>query len=66
MTVLSRLFNKAPLPPQQDRSAAEVLKTDIEGALAPFKVGSQLTSMRTSGLLNMIQKIRETAERLAA
>ncbi len=49
----------------QDHSAVDILNTDIEAALRPFKVGNQLTSIRTSGLLNMIQKIKETAHRLA-
>jgi cysteine desulfuration protein SufE len=50
----------------QDRSAEDILQIDIEALLEPFHIGKQLTSIRTSGLLNMIKKIRQTAERLAA
>ena len=48
----------------QDRSPSEILNTSIEGALAPFELGKQLSSNRTQGIPNMIQLIRETAERL--
>lgn len=47
----------------QDRSAAEIGATDIEGALAPFDLGNQLSSNRTQGIPNMIALIRETAAR---
>ena len=50
----------------QDRSPREILDTDIEGALAPFELGRQLSSNRTQGIPNMIELIRQTAERLAA
>src|SRR3954463_4506545 len=50
----------------QDRTAAEIVGTDIEGALAPFDLASQLSSNRTQGIPNMIALIRETAARLAA
>ncbi|MFL6857737.1 MAG: SufE family protein [Allosphingosinicella sp.] len=50
----------------QDRTAAEIVATDIEGALAPFDLASQLSSNRTQGIPNMIALIRETAARLAA
>jgi cysteine desulfuration protein SufE len=50
----------------QDRRAAEILGTDIEGALAPFDLSRQLSSNRTQGIPNMIALIRQTAERLAA
>ena len=49
----------------QDRTAADILATDIAGALAPFDLGNQLSSNRTQGIPNMIALIRETAERLA-
>jgi cysteine desulfuration protein SufE len=49
----------------QDRSAAEILATDIEGALAPFELQRQLSSNRTQGIPNMIALVRQTAERLA-
>ncbi|HEX7855588.1 MAG TPA: SufE family protein [Sphingobium sp.] len=47
----------------QDRPAAEVASTDIEGALAPFDLKNQLSSNRTQGIPNMIALIRETAAR---
>jgi cysteine desulfuration protein SufE len=50
----------------QDRSPAEILALDIEGALDRFALRSQLSSNRTQGIPNMIALIRETAERLAA
>ncbi len=50
----------------QDRSAVEIVGTDIPAALAPFELGSQLSSNRTQGIPNMIALIRSTAERLAA
>ena len=50
----------------QDRSPEEILATDIEAALAPFELKSQLSSNRTQGIPNMIALVRETATRLAA
>ncbi|MCR5871917.1 MULTISPECIES: SufE family protein [unclassified Sphingomonas] len=50
----------------QDRSPADILATDIEGALAPFDLRNQLSSNRTQGIPNMIALIRATAERYAA
>lgn len=47
----------------QDRQPAEVLETDIEGALAPFDLRNQLSSNRTQGIPNMIALIRQTAAR---
>lgn len=49
----------------QDRSPADILATDIEGALAPFDLRNQLSSNRTQGIPNMIALIRSTAERYA-
>lgn len=49
----------------QDRSAAAIVDTAIEDALAPFDLGNQLSSNRTQGIPNMIALIRETAARLA-
>jgi cysteine desulfuration protein SufE len=49
----------------QDKSPAEILATDIEGALAPFDLSNQLSSNRTQGIPNMIALIRATAARLA-
>jgi cysteine desulfuration protein SufE len=48
----------------QDRTPAEILATDIEGALAPFDLKNQLSSNRTQGIPNMIALIRETAGRV--
>lgn len=50
----------------QDRTPAEILKTDVAEELAPFDLRTQLSSNRTQGLPNMIALIRETAGRLAA
>jgi cysteine desulfuration protein SufE len=47
----------------QDRTAAEIVATDIEGALAPFELTRQLSSSRTQGIPNMIALIRTTATR---
>jgi cysteine desulfuration protein SufE len=47
----------------QDQSAAAISKANIEGALAPFDLGNQLSSNRTQGIPNMIALIRETAAR---
>lgn len=49
----------------QDKAPAEIIATDIEGALAPFDLGNQLSSNRTQGIPNMIALIRETATRQA-
>ena len=48
----------------QDRSAADIVSTDIDAALAPFELSRQLSSNRTQGIPNMIALVRETAERL--
>ncbi len=50
----------------QDRGPEEILKTDIEGALARFDLKNQLSSNRTQGIPNMIALVRSTAERLSA
>ncbi|WP_442681167.1 SufE family protein [Sphingomonas sp. ASY06-1R] len=47
----------------QDRTAADIVATDIEGALAPFELTRQLSSSRTQGIPNMIALIRATAAR---
>lgn len=49
----------------QDRPAAEILATDIAGALAPFGLERQLSSNRTQGIPNMIGLIQDTAKRYA-
>jgi len=50
----------------QDRTAQDIVATDIAAALAPFDLKNQLSSNRTQGIPNMIALIRSTAERLAA
>lgn len=47
----------------QDKTPAEILASDIEGALAPFDLKNQLSSNRTQGIPNMIALVRETAQR---
>ena len=47
----------------QDRAPAEILATNIDAALAPFDLKTQLSSNRTQGVPNMIALIRETAAR---
>jgi cysteine desulfuration protein SufE len=49
----------------QDQAATAIASADIEGALAPFDLGNQLSSNRTQGIPNMIELIRKTAARLA-
>jgi cysteine desulfuration protein SufE len=49
----------------QDRKPAEILAVDIDAALAPFALKTQLSSNRTQGIPNMIALVRETASRLA-
>ena len=49
----------------QDQAPAAIRGADIEGALAPFDLGNQLSSNRTQGIPNMIALIRATAERYA-
>lgn len=49
----------------QDKSPREIVDTDIETALAPFDLKSQLSSNRTQGIPNMIALVRDTAQRLA-
>lgn len=50
----------------QDRPAAEIAALDIETELERFDLRNQLSSNRTQGIPNMIDLIRQTAERLAA
>lgn len=49
----------------QDRSAPDILATDIAGELSPFDLKNQLSSNRTQGIPNMIALIRDTAQRYA-
>lgn len=48
------------------KTAAEVLATDFEGAIAALGLRNQLSSNRTQGLPNMIARVREAAARAAA
>ena len=50
----------------QDRPAEEVARIDIGAELAPFELRKHLSANRTQGVPNMIELIRETAQRLAA
>ena len=50
----------------QDQPAQDVARTDIAAELAPFDLSRQLSANRTQGVPNMIQLVRETAQRLAA
>ena len=49
----------------ENKNADDILKTDIENALAPFDLKNQLSSNRTQGIPNMISLINETAARYA-
>ena len=50
----------------QDKSAADILSTDMAAALAPFDLSNQLSSNRTQGIPNMMALIKDTAARRAA
>ncbi len=50
----------------QDRPPEEIAARDIEAALAPFDLKSQLSSNRTQGIPNMVALVRQTAARLTA
>lgn len=50
----------------QDKPAEQVARTDIAAELAPFELRKHLSANRTQGVPNMIELIRETAQRLAA
>jgi cysteine desulfuration protein SufE len=49
----------------QDRSAEEISRMDIRDLLKPFDIDRQFTSIRTSGVANMIEKVKDTAERMS-
>ncbi len=49
----------------QDRTAAEIRDLDVDAALDPFALKTQLSSNRTQGIPNMIALIRDTAARFA-
>ena len=48
----------------QDRSATEIVATDISSELEPFDLSRQLSSNRTQGIPNMIVLVQDTAKRL--
>jgi cysteine desulfuration protein SufE len=50
----------------QDRPAAEVAGINIAEELAPFELRKHLSANRTQGVPNMIELVRQTAERYAA
>ena len=50
----------------QDKPALEVAQLDVSVALAPFELRKQLSANRTQGVPNMIELVKETAERYAA
>jgi cysteine desulfuration protein SufE len=50
----------------QDRPASEVARMDVAAALAPFELKKHLSANRTQGVPNMIELVRETAQRYAA
>ncbi len=50
----------------QDKSATDILATDMAAALAPFDLSNQLSSNRTQGIPNMMALIKDTAARRAA
>jgi cysteine desulfuration protein SufE len=47
----------------QDKPAAEVARLDVTAELAPFELGKHLSANRTQGVPNMIQLVKDTAER---
>ena len=47
----------------QDQSPQHIADIDIDAALEPFALKSQLSSNRTQGIPNMIALIKETAAR---
>jgi cysteine desulfuration protein SufE len=50
----------------QDKPAKEVATMDVAAEMAPFELGKHLSANRTQGVPNMIQLVKETAERYAA
>jgi cysteine desulfuration protein SufE len=50
----------------QDKPASEVVHMDMAAALAPFELSKHLSANRTQGVPNMIELVRETAQRYAA
>ena len=50
----------------QDKPASEVARMDVGEALAPFELRKHLSANRTQGVPNMIELVKQTAERYAA
>jgi cysteine desulfuration protein SufE len=50
----------------QDKASAEVAKMHVAEALAPFELRKHLSANRTQGVPNMIELVKQTAERYAA
>ena len=50
----------------QDKPALEVAQLDVSVALAPFELRKHLSANRTQGVPNMIELVKQTAERYAA
>jgi cysteine desulfuration protein SufE len=50
----------------QDKPSAEVAKMDVAGALTPFELRKHLSANRTQGVPNMIDLVKQTAQRYAA
>ena len=50
----------------QDKPAAEIAQMDVAEALAPFDLRKHLSANRTQGVPNMIELVKQTAERYAA
>jgi cysteine desulfuration protein SufE len=50
----------------QDKPAKDVATMDVAADLARFELGKHLSANRTQGVPNMIQLVKETAERYAA
>ena len=49
----------------QDKPALEVAQLDVSVALAPFELRKHLSANRTQGVPNMIELVKQTAERYA-
>src|SRR3954469_1260880 len=50
----------------QDKASAEVAQMAVAEALAPFELRKHLSANRTQGVPNMIELVKQTAERYAA
>src|SRR4051812_36613098 len=50
----------------QDKPAAEVAEMDVGECLEPFQLAKHLSANRTQGVPNMIELVKQTAERYAA